>query len=411
MRYIILAFLAAASMIAYVQRQTISLPAKTIQTEFGITDYGMGVVLGAWYWAYAFGQLPAGQIADRIGAIPALLAFGVLWSLLTGAMSLASDFHSLLAIWMCMGIAQAAVFPCATKAIREWFPTTQRAFASGIIVSSQGIGTAIAPIAVAACLKHLSWRETFAAATLPGLMWAVPFVATVVVARFWSSKKAESTEVHDRPKTESVWSAISIAARDFNMHLLCLQQFLRAAAMAFFFTWFPTFIQQVGGLTPEESGRYASGPGAGAMLGGLFGGFASDWILRSTGNKRFARQGLAVIGMALCAACTTLTLFSRDVTVIAGLFTAGAFIGTFGGVSGYSVAIDFGGRRVATVFAIMNMCGNIGAGLFPYAVGWLLQTTGQWHSAILLFSGLFAADAVIWAVFNPRKPLFEESTE
>ena len=56
----------------------------------------------------------------------------------------------------------------------------------------------------------------------------------------------------------------------------------------------------------------------------------------------------------------------------------------------------------------MNMCGNIGAGLFPPLVGLAVDRTGSWDVAILGFAGLFAADAILWAILNPTRTLFEE---
>ena len=67
-------------------------------------------------------------------------------------------------------------------------------------------------------------------------------------------------------------------------------------------------------------------------------------------------------------------------------------------------------RRVATVFATMNMMGNIGAGLFPFAVGWLADATGNWNLALMVFAGLFAASSICWVFLNPRGTLFDEST-
>jgi len=60
------------------------------------------------------------------------------------------------------------------------------------------------------------------------------------------------------------------------------------------------------------------------------------------------------------------------------------------------------------VFGTMNMCGNVGAGLFPFAVGWLVAATGNWNLALLLFSALFFGSGVCWAALNPRGTLFEE---
>jgi MFS family permease len=195
------------------------------------------------------------------------------------------------------------------------------------------------------------------------------------------------------------------------MWLLCSQQFLRAAAMIFFATWFPTFLQESRHVTVAESGYLTAFAGGGAILGSLLGGIASDRVLVLTGSQRLSRQGLAVCGMIACATLIFTAHFVANTTLAVAVISAGTFCGTFGGVSGYTVAVDFGGRRSATVFSVMNMCGNFGAMLFPLAIGWLVRRTGNWDLALFIFAGIFAVDAVCWALLNPKGPLFPEGTE
>ena len=133
--------------------------------------------------------------------------------------------------------------------------------------------------------------------------------------------------------------------------------------------------------------------------------------MRRTGNRRLSRQGLAVAGLSLCS---VLVLISAGITsreVATGILTLDAFAAAFSGVSGYTVAIEFGGKRVATIFSVMNMCGNIGAALFPFVVGMLVKTTGNWTQVLQLFVCILALDAVIWALLNPRRPLFQDDVE
>jgi MFS family permease len=93
------------------------------------------------------------------------------------------------------------------------------------------------------------------------------------------------------------------------------------------------------------------------------------------------------------------------------LITLGAFCATFGGVSGYTVAISFGGRQVATVFSTMNMFGNLGAALFPLTAGWLVAQTGNWNLILFLFACVMAIDALCWAFLNPQGTLFGDEHE
>ncbi|MFM8984549.1 MAG: DUF1553 domain-containing protein, partial [Planctomycetia bacterium] len=161
-----------------------------------------------------------------------------------------------------------------------------------------------------------------------------------------------------------------------------------------------------GGLK-QEAGLLTTYAGIAAMLGVLGGGYASDWLLARTGSKRIARQVLAAVAMATCAVLMALSFLVADVNAAIALISVGAFVACFGGVAGYTVAIDYGGDRVGTVFGAMNMAGAFGAMLFPVTVGWLVSATGTWNAALFAFVGLMAFDAVLWLLLNPRGRFME----
>lgn len=397
MRYGVLALLCVATVIAYIQRSAIGVPSKLIEHDLGLGPQGMGLVMGTWYWAYAACQLPAGWLADRWGSKAALVLFAALWSALTGLVGLAAGLPGLLLLWGLMGCAQAGIFPCSTKAIGALFPPTGRAFASGMLACCMSLGWAISPRVTAGLLESLRWPEVFIVYAVPGLAWAVAFA--VLVPRFHEPAAAAAGEPTD-------WGKL---VTDRQMVLLCLQQFLRAGATAFFFTWFPRYLMETRGLGEQDAGRLAFWPGVGGIFGGLLGGTLSDWLLGRTGNARLSRQGLAIAGMAVGSALVLAACFAADVTVSVGLLTAGVFCGYVAGVTAYTVAIAMGGKRVATVFATMNMSGNVGAGLFPFAVGWLVAVAGDWNLPVLLVAALYAGNAVCWVLINPKGPLFKEA--
>jgi MFS family permease len=398
MRTWILTLLCLAAVIAYVQRNAISVPADEIRADLAITTAALGSVMSAFYLGYAVLQVPAGWLADRLGSRRALALFAATWSLFTLGTGLAPSYEAMLVLWCLMGLAQAGVFPASAKVIGDWFPDTQRAFAAGLLASSQAVGAFVAPLLTGQLLGVLTWRQIFALYALPGLLWALVF--------FLSTPASRAPGRHAPALGPTDWSRLW---RSGPMALLCLQQFLRACAMVFFYTWFPTYLRATRGVSVSDAGTFTSWIAAGAVLGGLLGGHVSDWLLRRTGNRRLSRQGVAIVGMSACAVLAAAAYFVADTEIAILLLSLGAFWGTFGGVSGYSVAIEFGGQRVATVFSVMNMCGNIGAFLFPLAIGWFVDLTGRWDLVLFVFSACFAADAVCWALLNPRGTLFEES--
>jgi predicted MFS family arabinose efflux permease len=303
----------------------------------------------------------------------------------------------LLALWSLMGLAQTGLVPGAAKAVGVWFSPTGRAFGSGMIASSMGLGAALAALVAGWLLLYVSWRAMLGMYVLPGVAWAMIFALVVPGGR---------DPPPSPPPPEGTFERMF---RSPPMLLLCAQQFFRAAAMALFFTWFPRFLQETFGLTEFESGKLAFWPGVGVVVGGILGGISSDVLLKWTENRRLSRQGIAVAGMVCCAALSLSASFADSATTAIVLIALAAFAGTFGGVSGYSVCIDFGGRRVGTVISVMNMCGNVGAGVFPLVVGFIVARTGNWTFVLPLFACIFAIDAVCWAFLNPTRPLFEDN--
>lgn len=413
-RYRVLALLCISAAIAYVQRAALSVPASEIAGDLEFADLArdMGWIQSAWYFSYGLMQIPSGWLADRLGSRRALAIFSVVWSLATLLTAFVTDFVSLLVMWSLMGAAQAGAFPCAAKALGRIFPETERARATGLLASGMTLGGAVAPVMTAMILESLTawadawgidrWRLLLGAYAVPGILWTVVFLGLVSLRTLPAGSRTSVTTV------PVDWSRL---LRSWPLALLCAQQFFRAAGMVFFMTWFPTFLQKTRDVTLLGSGVLTTVAGIGGVVGSLTGGFFSDWLLLKTGNKRLSRQGIAVVGMGLCSLLIVASYFISDIQQSIALITLGAFCATFGGVSGYTVAISFGGRQVATVFSTMNMFGNLGAALFPLTAGWLVAQTGNWNLILFLFASVMAIDALCWAFLNPQGTLFGDEHE
>jgi MFS transporter, ACS family, D-galactonate transporter len=243
--------------------------------------------------------------------------------------------------------------------------------------------------------QEWSWQRTYTAYGAAGVVWALAYFAFI--------PERQGRQHIAPPMTSGEWRRLSTSP---SMWLLCGQQFFRAGAMIFFLYWFPKFLRESRRLDAVDAGVYTTHVNAAAMLGGILGGFFSDWLLRRTGWYRLSRQGIAVAGLTACCVLIVTTYFVSDDVVAIMLFSIGAFMATFGGVSGYTVTIEFGGTRVATVFSIMNMAGNFGGALFNFVAGALQERTGNWDGALFVFAGIFAVDAICWALLNPAGPLF-----
>jgi nitrate/nitrite transporter NarK len=401
MRYLVLAFLCLLAVIAYVQRLGVQAAGTPIQAQFHVNTEQFGVFGTAWLIGYAITQVPAGWLADRIGPRNALAGFAVVWSAITGLLGLCPTFESLVAMWFAMGLAMGGVFPCAAKSIGAWFPDTEKATASGLLGSCTLLGASAATFATTQLLAlSLSWQQVCALYGALGIVWVLAYLLVV--------PERAGLLVLSPPMKRADWAKL---LRSGPLWFLCGQQFFRAGAMIFFLNWFKTFLTESRGFSETAAGGYTSFVNLSALVGGVLGGFFSDWLLRRTGLRRLSRQGIAVVGMTTAGVLVAITSWIEHPLVAVVVFCVGAFVATFGGVSGYTVAIEYGGRRVGVVFSMMNMCGNIGAAIVNQGVSSLKERTGSWNVALFAVAIIFLVDAVCWALLNPRRPLFEEDHE
>jgi MFS family permease len=417
MRHKVLGYLWAVALVAYVQRAAISVPlveigrdVRAAETVFGDATRALGFLQSAWLLGYALLQLPSGGLADRIGGRRAIVLLAVLWSLAMAVAGCMPGYWGLVAAWTAMGALQAGVFPCSVRSIGQVFGEREQARASGWLGSGMLAGQALAPVLTAWMLGFVApwaeangidrWRICLVAYCVPGLVWA---------AAYWLGTRSLGLDrtPGERPVPAARAAPASAMWTDPSLLLLCGQQFFRAAAMIFFVTWFPTFLRETRGVSLMQSGVLTTCAGVAAMFGVVSGGYCSDWLLARTGSKRIARQGLAATGMTICAALIVASYFVHDVGTAIALISAGAFVACFGGVAGYTVAIDYGGQRVGVVFGAMNMTGAFGAMLFPVTVGWLVSATGTWNAALFAFAALMAVDAILWMLLNPRGRFLE----
>src|SRR5712691_6783684 len=80
-RFLVLAWLCAAAALAYVSRNAIAVAESTVRKDLGLTKDESGWLMSAFFFSYALCQIPAAQLAQRLGPRRALAWFAVVWSL------------------------------------------------------------------------------------------------------------------------------------------------------------------------------------------------------------------------------------------------------------------------------------------------------------------------------------------
>ena len=406
----VLVWLCLIAAIVYLQRSSISVTKEDMGLELELTEQQLGYVLGAFYLGYAAFQIPGGLLRDMWGTRATLAGVAALCAIVSGAMAFMDQFNSAAITWLTAGALQAAIFPCAVAAIRQWFPDTQRAMAAGWLAASMSIGGAVSMELAGKLVDQATWRGVFLLFAVPGLVWAVLF-ALLYRSRPELHSSVNAAELalvragqdSPAPKEDTVRGVTPWLLIWFTPSLVALygQQFFRAAGQVFYSTWFPTYLQQTRQVSVADSGSLSSLPQIGIALGAILGGYVSDFLLRRTGNRAIAYQRVAILSLVGCALLIVVSFFIADATLAVLVIAAGSFLGSVGGPCAYAMSIDKGRRHVSSVFSTMNMAGNIGATLLPMALPFVVNRT-SWNTVLFLFAGIFVAAAVCWIFVTPH---------
>ncbi|OYU44286.1 MAG: MFS transporter, partial [Burkholderiales bacterium PBB4] len=148
LRWWIISLIFGAAVLNYVDRQTLSALAPTIQKDLGMDDRDYANVVNIFLIAYTLAYLISGRITDRLGTRAGMVLFVAWWSVANMITAAAQGMRSMSFCRFTLGLGEAGVWPAASKAVSEWFPARQRALAIGFYSMGATIGATVAPYVV-----------------------------------------------------------------------------------------------------------------------------------------------------------------------------------------------------------------------------------------------------------------------
>ena len=406
-RWYILVLICVMYLITYLDRVNISTAAPVISREFGFDRITMGVIFSAFVWAYAIFQVPGGWLSDRFGARPVLATIVAYWSVMTAATAGATGALSFIVIRFLFGVGEAGAFPGATRAMQLWYPRSERGFVQGITHSASRLGAAIAPPLVVLIMTNLGWRSVFYICGAAGLVWAVWWFISYrnlpeehgMVNRAelghirGIDEKGQVKEAYIEKKAASVpWGTL---LKSPNMWAIMCAYFTYVYCLWIFLSWLPSYLVDFRHFTLLKVGIFASLPLFAGVIGDTVGGLATDWLLKTTGNTKFARRSVAIVGMIGCCVFIVPAALTADAYTAVYCLTAAMFFLECTIGPSWAVPMDVGGKYSGTVSGMMNMAGNIGGALSPLVFGFLVQY-GNWQAPFIVAAALLVAGSGVW---------------
>jgi MFS family permease len=447
-RFGVLGFVGSLALLAYLDRVCIMRVKEEMHTDLGIDDAQMGLVFSAFLIGYALFEVPAGWLGDAWGSRRVLTAIVLFWSLFTaltgcvwpfaldagwrlnlGSFSVSLLLDSLLALWLVrflFGAGEAGAFPNVARVVAVWFPFGERAFAQGTVWMASRIGGALAPVVIGRLSYAFGWRAAFWILGAIGAAWCVVFFAWYrdtpeekaacnaaergLIRGADASRGARSAD-HAWPPWRSLVGSCSLWA-------LCVAASGVSFAWYFYPTWQAEYLKQVHHLSYADSELVTGLPFLFGAVGCLAGGRLSDRLVGRTGNRRWGRSVVGIVGFGGAALCVFASGFATTAWQAVALLCLAFLINDLAIPALWAACTDISGRFAGTVAGIMNMAGGIGAVLSPMLIPRIIQALPptfepafRWR---IIFAGLAVAwfvAALAWLFIDASKPLFETGHE
>lgn len=378
-RWVIVGLLFAATAINYVDRQMIGVLKPTLSAELGWSETDFANVIFFFQLAYAIGYIGFGRVVDIIGARLGYAVAFTIWTIAHIAHGGVYSVTQFAAVRFGLGIGESGNFPAGIKAVTEWFPARERAFAIGLFNAGANVGAIITPLVVPVLTVAYGWRMAFVITGVVSLLWLVAWLA--IYRRPTEHKRVGAGElayIQQDPADPIVavpWRRLLTVRETW---AYALGKFFIDPIWWFFLFWLPGFLG-----TRYDLDLLSFGPPLVAIyllsdVGSVAGGWASSRMIKAGRSVNYARK----ITMFVCAIAVTPVFFSQSIdslwlnVLIIGTATAAhqAFSANL-----YTLPSDlFPRAAVGSVVGIGGTVGAIGGMLMAKYAGYVLDEIGTY---------------------------------
>ncbi|MFJ6619663.1 MFS transporter [Kitasatospora sp. NPDC091335] len=377
---ITIVLLFAAWLVDYADRLVINLVLPSLGAEFGLSRGQQGLIVSAFFLAYALAQIPGGMLADRYGARRVTLWALLAWSVFTALTGFAWSFVVLLVLRFAFGAAEGVFPPAALKVLVERTRPDERMAANGLIMSSNAIAGVLTPLLVAPLIAVFGWRSAFFSTAALGV-----FVLVAVRTRL--PAPLPRTE----PATATVRAGIGDVLRLGVVWRFSAMMFGYSAIVWGFNTWVPSYLGDEFGLSLTAAGALMAVPALAAAGATVIGGRISD---RLGGHHRkvilpaMTVAALALLLVAFSSSLTGFVVFGTVASVAVSLCYMPVFAVPLSGLAP---------ERVGVGSAVIVLGGQVAGMAAPPLVGALADAFSfrVAFASLVLGAGIAAAMALL----------------
>src|SRR5438477_8251369 len=403
----VLVLLCAMYFISYIVRQSVSTAMLDIRPEFGLSNTQALFIFSVFGYPYLLFQIIGGMTADRFGPRKTLFVSGLIWAGATLVTGLATGFATLVLARVVMGFGVGATLPTATRAMQHWVEMRKRGFAQGITHAFSRLGNALTPVATVALMVAFTWRGAFVITGLIGFAWVIvwwwyfrddpkehPGITAEELAILPQAPKGPRPRIPWGPLIARMWP-------------VTLTYFCYGWCLWLYLSYLPVFFKETFHLTNSGAAAFSTVIYFIGAIGNTMGGIVSDRIFQRTGNVRFSRLVVTVVGFTGALLWLGPIIYVHDMFIVAVCLAGGFFFAesTIGPM--WAIPMDIAPKYSGTASGLMNSGSALAAIVSPLVAGLVTDYTGDKQLPFVLAIGILMLGAIGSFFMHPERQFAE----
>ncbi|MEF8686822.1 UNVERIFIED_CONTAM: MFS transporter [Comamonas sp. A-3] len=403
--FLMMLFLIAVN---YIDRASLSVAMPMIAKEFDLSPAVQGLLISSFFWTYAFMQIPGGMLADRFGPRVVIVCSTLGWGFFQAIAAACTGWVSLLITRLGLGASEAPIYPAGGKLNGIWMTQNERGRGATLLDGGAPLGAALGALIIAGLLTHFdSWRVSFVVAGVGTMIagvfawWYIrnhprehagvneaeaAFIEEAHAADLAAEPAHASGKVMDFFKYRSVWGMF--------FGWMCFN-----ALFYGLLTWMPTYLSKVHGMDIKQMGGAVFIMFFSGFVGEMVGGWIADkWKAAGASQAKVLRTLFGIASIIATIAIYNVARFKDPVTIVI-LLSVTLFFLRWCGLFWCVPSILGTRKRVGFLGGVMNLGGNFAGIGVPILVGVIVQATGSYDMAMMLFAaagaGLFVCSSIV----------------
>jgi ACS family hexuronate transporter-like MFS transporter len=373
-----------ATMLNYMDRQTLAQQATDIRGELQFSNESYGWLETGFGLAFAMGGLVTGAIADRVSLrwlYPTILLG---WSAVGFVTGWVTSYTELFLCRVMLGFFEAGQWPCALAASQRLLPRDQRPLGNSILQSGASLGAIATPpmILLLNGGGPGGWRLPFQVVGAAGLIWIFVWLMAIrprdlEIKRPTPSGRAEES-LPDTRAGRGIpirrFLALVVVVISIN---LCWQ---------YFRAWMPMMLEKQYGYSKSQTQNFCSLYYLVAGIGCLLVGLVVRWLAGRGWSVHRARMTTFALCVLLTAASTVTSILPASWALLATLLVVGfGSLGQF--PTYYAFTQELSVRQMGKITGVLSFVTWTSTALVQGLIGRWIDRTGS-YSAVTCLAGL-----------------------